>query len=555
MKMNVFSSVGYFRNGFVISFCRKSINFRASGNHGFPVSSSLSLTSGNAGLGIAPAWRSGYSSPRILFDSLHSSRVRTPETEFSVRFTTSYVLSHFQQPSRARRPHDSSSQHLTLKSENCFSTIPLSSWTWRQQHLQLKFLQVKLANVCHWNFSSTRYLSSNPASTQSSSGQPVKHDQDHRSVLHQLKKLKKLENSLRFHGYSTVRIGVGVFIIIGLMVYLLRDPIRENVAVEVSQVASRSLEHEHVAMKAEEFAKSLLQTLLHDENMHRLAAQFIKQVLNSPETRKATTDYISSILEDPQNRRLLASTIKQVLLLAIHDPETTAALKAVVVLILSDPESQKAARGLITAVFKHDDLKAAAALFFADVLQSQAVVKQATKLGKDVTFNIITDPNLKEETGKSFWEAVKYSVTPRWFSGTTSESSSPSEPSAESSEIHPSSSSHSSTQETWPPSPSSSPSSPSSSLPSQLPSSETLSSQPTSPLPSSSSSSSPSSSLPSPESSPSSPSISSLPSSPSTSLPSPPPSKPTGESTTPSPTEGELFAEQQLLDEDSNILT
>lgn len=62
------------------------------------------------------------------------------------------------------------------------------------------------------------------------------------------------------------------------MVYLLRDPIRENVAVEVSQVASRSLEHEQVAVKAEEFAKSLLQTLLHDENMHRLAAQFIKEV-------------------------------------------------------------------------------------------------------------------------------------------------------------------------------------------------------------------------------------------------------------------------------------
>lgn len=106
------------------------------------------------------------------------------------------------------------------------------------------------------------------------------------------------------------------------------------------------------------------------------------QVLNSPETRKAATDYFSSILEDPQNRQLLASTIKQVLLLAIHDPDTTAALKSVVVLILSDPESQEAARGLITAVFKHEDLKAAAALFFADVLTSQVVITQATKLGK-----------------------------------------------------------------------------------------------------------------------------------------------------------------------------
>ncbi|XP_072182083.1 uncharacterized protein [Diadema setosum] len=257
-----------------------------------------------------------------------------------------------------------------------------------------------------------------PTSQPSSKSPSVQGEHaSHHSIL---TSLRRLENSLRFHGYSTLRIGLALCIVAGATVYLMWEPIRENVAVEVSQVASRSLGHEEVVGKAEEFTRSLLNTLLNDENMHTLAAQFVKEVLNSPETRRASIEYITRVLEDPHTRQFLASTIKEVLLLAINDPETRAALKAAVVLILSDPASQKAARDLILAVFQHEELKKVAAEFFGDVLKSQVVITQATQLGKNVTYSVITDPKLKEETGKSFWQAMKYSITPRWLSGSSS---------------------------------------------------------------------------------------------------------------------------------------
>ncbi|XP_071488957.1 uncharacterized protein [Diadema antillarum] len=297
-----------------------------------------------------------------------------------------------------------------LKNLASISAMPIKLPCWRAN-------DVFTARICtpELHVSGRRRYS---ATSQPSSKSPtVQEHASHHSIL---TSLRRLENSLRFHGYSTLRIGVALCIVAGATVYLMWEPIRENVAVEVSQVASRSLGHEEVVGKAEEFTRSLLNTLLNDENMHSLAAQFVKEVLNSPETRRASIEYITRVLEDPHTRQFLASTIKEVLLLAINDPETRAALKAAVVLILSDPASQKAARDLILAVFQHEKLKKVAAEFFGDVLKSQVVITQATQLGKNVTYNVITDPKLKEETGKSFWQAMKYSITPRWLSGSPS---------------------------------------------------------------------------------------------------------------------------------------
>ena len=39
-----------------------------------------------------------------------------------------------------------------------------------------------------------------------------------------------------------------------------------------------------------------------------------------------------------------------------------------------------------------------------------------------MTSSIISDPALQEKTGDSLWAAMKYSVTPRWFSGSSSSS-------------------------------------------------------------------------------------------------------------------------------------
>ena len=54
-------------------------------------------------------------------------------------------------------------------------------------------------------------------------------------------RIHSLEESSRFHGYSTLRWGLSVIVTVLASVYLFRDQLRDNVADEVADVASRSM--------------------------------------------------------------------------------------------------------------------------------------------------------------------------------------------------------------------------------------------------------------------------------------------------------------------------
>ena len=54
-------------------------------------------------------------------------------------------------------------------------------------------------------------------------------------------RIHNLEESSRFHGYSTLRWGLSIVVTVLAGVYLFRDQLRDNVADEVADVASRSM--------------------------------------------------------------------------------------------------------------------------------------------------------------------------------------------------------------------------------------------------------------------------------------------------------------------------
>ncbi|XP_072031517.1 uncharacterized protein [Amphiura filiformis] len=243
--------------------------------------------------------------------------------------------------------------------------------------------------------------------------------EDHKQHESVGKKLQHLEDSLRYHGYSTIRIGLFIMFAAGMGLYIFRESIRENVADEVSQVAYRSLEDQMVVVKAEQFAKGLLDAVMNDEQMSRLAAEFVVGVLQRDETKQATATVLRSVIDDPITRNHLILATKQVFLAALYDEETQQALKVVFKHILADDETRQAAKDLLAFVFAEDDIKNLVADFFKDVIRMEIVVNQATELGKDVTHNVISDPVIQKETGDSMWRAFTYSMTPRWFSTST----------------------------------------------------------------------------------------------------------------------------------------
>lgn len=56
-----------------------------------------------------------------------------------------------------------------------------------------------------------------------------------------LQRLHDLEESFRVRGHSVLRWGLSALIVAGFVIYIFREPLRENVADEVADVASRSL--------------------------------------------------------------------------------------------------------------------------------------------------------------------------------------------------------------------------------------------------------------------------------------------------------------------------
>lgn len=56
-----------------------------------------------------------------------------------------------------------------------------------------------------------------------------------------LQRLHDLEQSFRVRGYSVLRWGLSALIVTGFTIYVFREPLRENMADEVADVASRSL--------------------------------------------------------------------------------------------------------------------------------------------------------------------------------------------------------------------------------------------------------------------------------------------------------------------------
>ena len=62
-------------------------------------------------------------------------------------------------------------------------------------------------------------------------------------------------------------------VLTGSVVYVLRENIRDNVAGEVSTVATRSMSDESVQQKAHELSKALLQEMLSDGAIRKHAGK------------------------------------------------------------------------------------------------------------------------------------------------------------------------------------------------------------------------------------------------------------------------------------------
>ncbi|KAJ7376497.1 hypothetical protein OS493_034233 [Desmophyllum pertusum] len=230
-----------------------------------------------------------------------------------------------------------------------------------------------------------------------------------------LQRLHDLEESFRVRGYSILRWGLSALVVAGLVIYVFREPLRENVADEVADVASRSLTDENVILKANEVTRAVLQDVLHDPEITKLTSAFVMQVLNRDDVRAAAIQLTQHVLSDPSTLEKIGELAKSTLTDLMAHEETRVLLLGYVKALILDQNTKDACKVLLAELVKDPEVKGFMAASLGELVTSTVVKSSAAELGKSVTHQVVNDAEIQQETGNFLWSAAKKTITPGWF--------------------------------------------------------------------------------------------------------------------------------------------
>ncbi|XP_028398794.1 uncharacterized protein LOC114522327 [Dendronephthya gigantea] len=228
-------------------------------------------------------------------------------------------------------------------------------------------------------------------------------------------KIHNLEESSRFHGYSTLRWGVSIITVTLVTIYVFRDQLRDNVADEVADVASRSLADENVILKAHDMTKGVLKRLTSEEDTTILVSEFLKTVLQQSEVQNVVVSFATNVLNHPQTQEKLREVVRNTLHSTLNNTETKDMLLGFIKSLIEDPQTKQTCNMFLQSLTKDPDIQKMVSEFFKGVLASPAFQKEAIMLGREVTNKIVHDEDLQRQTGDALWNAMKHGVTPYWF--------------------------------------------------------------------------------------------------------------------------------------------
>lgn len=230
-----------------------------------------------------------------------------------------------------------------------------------------------------------------------------------------LDRLHRLEETLHIRGYSVLRWGLGLVVAVGLAVYMFREPLKENVADEIADVASRSLADESVVNNVNEMTKAVLQDIVNNPETAKLASSFVTSVLNREDVRQAAVALAYHILGDPGTQERINKIAIQTFSGLLQDERTRNNILELVKLLILDASTKASCQILLRDVLRDPETKDFVSRSLAEVVTSSIVTDKAVELGKSVTHEVVSDTIIQHETGDAMWRALKHSFTPWWI--------------------------------------------------------------------------------------------------------------------------------------------
>lgn len=175
------------------------------------------------------------------------------------------------------------------------------------------------------------------------------------------------------------------------------------------------LADENVIHKANEVTRAVLQDILHDPEITKLAGAFVMHVLHREDVKSAAIQLTQHVLNDPSTLKKINELAKSTLLNLVVHEETRALMLSYIKALILDKSTKDACKVLLAELVKDPDVKGFMAASLGDLVTSSVVKSSAAELGKSVTHEVVNDARIQQETGNFMWRAFKNTFTSGWF--------------------------------------------------------------------------------------------------------------------------------------------
>ncbi len=142
---------------------------------------------------------------------------------------------------------------------------------------------------------------------------------------------------------------------------------------------------------------------------------FVKDIFSQQETVSAVVQLLAHVLKQQESRDNLVAVLKHILSESLKDEQFRQTLALYLRYVLENNDSKEGLVHLIQGVLDDERVKEKFRLFCQETIASEIVKQQATTLGRDVVEQIVADAAIQKKTGDGLWQAISYSLTPRWF--------------------------------------------------------------------------------------------------------------------------------------------
>lgn len=219
-----------------------------------------------------------------------------------------------------------------------------------------------------------------------------------------------LKQQLQRNWYRTVGIIFGSIAAIAFAITVFREQVKDETAVQIADVAKRSLGSDTVQLQVNQLSQDVVRKLLADATVRREAIAFVQQFLQSPETKQMLVQLCMAIIKDEQTVQQFTVLGKQLVDRLAVDPNVQDHMVKLLHKSINHPTNVAAlgrlVRNVVQEDFTKETLLQSLKLAAHQTLQDEGVQQHATEMMK----RIMQDPAVQKQGGDAAWHAIKYAV-------------------------------------------------------------------------------------------------------------------------------------------------